>query len=121
MKSWIIFLLLASLAIYSNGRTRFRMIEFDQAEEKNMMYKSCIRQCTKACGLSESCRRTTDKQALCMNGAGDDKLMWEGFLFNNEMIKACGNIIAPMISRREPNPEPRQHMDPYELLRLMDM
>ena len=56
-----------------------------------------------------------------MNGAGDDKLKWEGFLFNNEMIKACGKIIAPMISRREPHPEPRQHMDPYELLRLMDM
>ena len=121
MKSWIIFLLLFSLVVYSNGRTRFSMVEFDEAQEINLAYKFCIRQCTEACLRSEHCHRTYDKQTLCMNGAEDDKLTWPGFSYQGRTIKACSEINAPVISRREPKPEPKQYMDPYELLRLMDM
>lgn len=56
-----------------------------------------------------------------MNGVGDDKFKWEGFLFNNEMINVCGKIIVLMISWCELNFELRQYMDLYEFLWLMDM
>lgn len=119
MKSWIVLLVLVTLTTYCSGRTRFRMIEYDESEEKTTAYKQCMIKCKHAC-LEDTnyCKKKYgDAETLCRNGSEDDhRLQWPGFVYNGKLLKMCQPIISPKIIE----PKPQHPFNTYELWRLFD-
>ncbi|KAL9971526.1 hypothetical protein ACROYT_G017698 [Oculina patagonica] len=117
MKSCIILFVLVTLTTYCSGRTLFRMIELDESVDKTVAYRKCMRDCKNVCLSSHDCRSAYgDAETLCRDGADDDSLEWEGFVFNGRLLKACKTIISPPVNE----PEPKHLFQPYELYRLFD-
>ena len=89
MKICIVLFVLVTLTTYCRGRTRWRMIEYDdKAVEETRAYKQCMRECKEICQGSDTCRAQKDPETLCRNGSDD------GFKVDDKSFHGCGHLIT---------------------------
>ncbi|KAJ7377143.1 hypothetical protein OS493_030739 [Desmophyllum pertusum] len=114
MKSWIILLVLITLVTYNSGRSRFRLIEYDESVDKTSDYKHCMRDCKKFCEADHDCMAkyaSDNYQTACREGEGDDDTLHNAFIKKNKSFKACDPSPPAVI-------EKKHAFEPYDLWRL---
>ena len=79
MKAWVLLLVLIPLITFSNGRTRFRMVEYDEDQGHSRAYGVCMRQCKRECLNNEGeCKHHPQtRELICRQGPKDGD--WNGF------------------------------------------
>ena len=124
MKSWVLLVVLITLATYSSGRTRFRMIEYDADVDQTRAYKACLKKCMKFCERDDFPEKHADKNVLetiCMDGPGNVPWEgwkdWEGF----EGTKVCQHLIPMITPPKADEPKRRKlSFQPAEIWRLFE-
>lgn len=111
MKTWIILFVLVTLATYCIGRTRFRMIEYDEEVDKTRAYKECMRECIKVCEGSTACKEKHNPDTLCREGSDD------GFMVDGKLFRECAHLISHPVPQRD---EPKRPFELSDLWRLFD-
>lgn len=112
-----------TLTPYSSGRTRFRMIEFDEEQNDNTAYKFCMNECRRhLCQQKPGCSNPHSDDALsneCMGSEGSDPPDWPGFQLNDQvLVKKCGDINTP--AKQADEPKPNLSFKPYEIWQLFE-
>ena len=95
MKAWVLILVLIPLITFSNGRTRFRMVEYDEDQGHSRAYGVCMRQCKRECLKNEGeCKHHPQiRELICRQGPKDGD--WNGFktFMDNMGVTKCEDFL----------------------------
>lgn len=115
MKTCLVLFVLVTLTTYCRGRTRWRIIEYDDADvDRTKIYKNCMKDCAKDCEELVACKTPpNDPDTLCRTGQSEGV-----FMMNGKPFHGCEHLLN-LPAARQPD-EPKRPFEVADLWKLFE-